>query len=613
MKIQILTRCTRPSNLPSVQASIISAYEKFIYDETTKIAKPYPDIIWKIIFDTSGVDNVSSKMLSALTDTTPFRIIFNFIKGVPGDYGHTLLNNAIDLIDNDSWVYILDDDNEMHPRFLLEVDSFKTDGIIFSQSVNKRDFTGLDIREAKPENVRVQGIDMAQFVLKKSLIGTKRLIPGQYTADGIFIEELYKAHPEQFSFGDVFCFYNSLQKTSKSYMLPRVVLLGSDNLELKTSRIASFESDDLNIVLAKDENVVAKIIEHDPDSIITIGKSFSDFPTVCNQVSDLKLRWVHLQDETNAGEVAYSCAMSYILSGHNQDMVSVFTPIYNTKDKLQRAYESLLYQTYRNWEWVIVNDSSDTETIIIARNIAKKDPRVRVYDFVDKTRGIIGESKYRACAMSRGKYLLELDHDDVLLPHALQCVVDAFDKYPDAGFVYTDCAEIDENHNSLSYGNGFSFGYGSYRTEHHLGRDYMIADTANINPLTIRHIVGVPNHIRAWRRSTYFEIGGHNRRLSITDDYELFVRTFLATKIVKVQKGCYLQFHHNANSQDSTRSDIQRRVRTIARFYNEKIKQRFEELGVEDWAYTPSGGWNVAPRTGAQENYVNYIIRKTYS
>jgi hypothetical protein len=115
------------------------------------------------------------------------------------------------------------------------------------------------------------------------------------------------------------------------------------------------------------------------------------------------------------------------------------------------------------------------------------------------------------------------------------------------------------------------------------------ANQQNINPKTIRHIVGVPNHVRAWRRSTYFEIGGHNRSLTIADDFELVIRSFLYSKICKIPKLSYIQFLYNnsggRNTHDLSRADIQRRVRTIAAHYNEDINKRFKELGIEDWAY----------------------------
>ena len=101
-----------------------------------------------------------------------------------------------------------------------------------------------------------------------------------------------------------------------------------------------------------------------------------------------------------------------------------------------------------------------------------------------------------------------------------------------------------------------------------------------------------------------------DRRLTIADDYELIVRTFLKTRMVRIPKLLYLQFYHNNNTQNATRADIQRRVKSIKDFYNKKIYERFIELGVRDWAYEENP-WEpllVESKFGDEENYVNYIL-----
>ena len=599
MKIEIITRCTRPNNLYQVRDSIFKNVPVGV------------EIGWRIIFDTSVLETVPT---SIIEDFSTFDL--KFWKGVQGDFAHMLINRAIDLVDENAWFYILDDDNELHPSFMERVFEEHSknpmkEGILFSQWIGGKDFTGLDIRQIDATKIRVREIDMAQFFLMKKLVGDKRLNPMQYIADGYFIEELYADKADKFLIVDeILCTYNSLQKTGgKSYTLPRILVVGEGELgELKSFNPVDYESDELNVLRTSKEELNQNIVKHNPDCVLSIGEGgWAIHPELCVQPYDIRQRWIHPTGEYDAmGEMAYICAMSYILGPNLDDLVSVITPIYNTKERLWRTYNSMLAQTHNNWEWVITNDSTDNVTLKIAEEIAKNDHRVKVYDFKEKTKGIIGESKYRGFALSRGKYLLELDHDDTLLPHALEMMLRGFREFPDAGFVYSDCAEIDENHNSLQYTPGFCFGYGSYRSETHLGREYAICNTTNINPITIRHIVGVPNHFRAWERNTYFRVGGHNRRLSIADDYELIVRTFLDTKFVKIPYGCYLQFYHESNSQNPTRADIQRRVKTIANYYNERIRARFEELGKEDWAYPH--GWNTPSRFGDEEGYVNYIL-----
>lgn len=600
--LNIITRCTRPENLIKVKDSIFN--------------NQLFDLKWWIIFDTANLSQIDTDILSQVSNLAQIK----FIPSVIGDYGHQSINLCLDEI-NVGLVYVLDDDNILHENFqerllfYLENNSDKK-GFIFNQKVCHKDFSGLDIRQAKPENVKVGHIDMAQFVLTRELIGDNRLNSGNYKADGVFIENIYNENSEDFLIIDeILCYYNWIDK-KKFNSLPRVLVVGTEEKsELKSKYFLDYESTELNTLFIKDDKNIDKVInDFNPDSIITIGESFSNFPKLSYHSLDVRRRWLHFDSISDrVGEAAYQCASNYILTDgdDNTPLISFFTPIYNTGEKLLRTYQSVKNQSYSNWEWVIVNDSTDNgKTLRIAELIAQQDCRVKVYDFKVKSGGIVGESKYRAACMCSGKYIMELDHDDYLLPDASKDMIDAFKYYPDAKFVYSDCAEIDENQNSLTYGDNFSFGYGSYRDEVFSGKSYKAVNSSNINPKTIRHIVGVPNHFRAWERRFYHSIGGHNRRLTIADDYELIVRTFLNTRMVKIPKMLYLQFYHNSNTQDLTRKDIQRRVKTISNHYNEQIKERFKSLGVNDWAYdsNPSNPLSVESRFGESEGFVNYIF-----
>lgn len=605
-KINIITRCSRPNNLLEVSKSVFNT-DKF-------------DVIWHLIFDTNVIKEINVELLLHLQS---LNTKIKFEQSIQGDHGHQMVNHCIDDI-QDGWVYMLDDDNILHSDFYDRIDDViknNTDkrGIIFNQKIGGIDFTGQDIRFCSPENVKVSKIDMAQFLLRRDFIGDSRIVLGQYVGDGIFIESIYKENTEEFIFiNEILCYYNYFDQNKKpnKKFLPRVLLIGTDSeVDLKSQYVADFESTDIFTLNSKDDKELdSKITRFDPDSIVTIGDSFDKFQNLCAKSFDVRRRWVHFPTyEESVGNAAYYCASNYILTPHYKEnpLVSFFTPIYNTGEKLWRTYESVKNQTYTNWEWVMVNDSSDGGvTLRIAEEIANMDSRVKVYDFHKKTGGIVGESKYRAACLCNGIYLMELDHDDYITPDATLLMVEAFQQYPDCKFVYSDFAEIDENHNSLTYGDSFSFDYGSYRDEVYNGITYKTVNTSNINPKTIRHIVGVPNHFRAWERFFYHSIGGHNRRLSIADDYELIVRTFLHTKMVRIPKLLYLQFYHNSNTQNATRSDIQRRVRTISTFYNEKIKNRFEELGFEDWAYkfNPKAPLMAQSVFGKEECDVNYVM-----
>lgn len=603
MKINIITRCTRVNNLPELKSSIF------------KRNKPKnTEIEWHIVFDTLILKDIDADILNQLDDPNTH---FHFRKG--DGWGLSQLNDLIHSLQG--WIYHLDDDNIIHPDFYTELAKATKDskikGVIFSQQVDGKDFTGLKVRQASDKNVKVRHIDLAQWIIHSDLHVDYSYGTG-YTADGEFIEDLYKKSKKQFKIVDkVLCYYNFLEKKSTA-RVPKVLYIGPGEPIIRTTKVLSYEADEMRVkYLSNDSHIEVALASFNPDAIVTVADDWSVFKKLSTMPISVRRKWVNLKlnDTLNIGDVAYNCAMENILNPsylNDEETISFFTPIYNTGEKLRNTYESLRNQTYSNWEWVIVNDSSDGgKTLKIAEDIAAHDPRVIVYDFREKSGGNIGEAKYRACVLSRGYILAELDHDDLLVPWCAEDLHKAAQKHPECGFFFNDTLEVNEKWQSMTYPEGFALGYGSYRDEKYGDTTFKVANQHNINPKTIRHIVGVPNHVRAWRRSTYFEIGGHNRGLTIADDYELVVRTFLHTKMCKIPKLGYVQFIYDnqqgTNTHNLSRADIQRRVRTIAQKYNKQIKARFEELGLVDWAYEENPDYPImaASRFGEEEQVAN--------
>ena len=267
-------------------------------------------------------------------------------------------------------------------------------------------------------------------------------------------------------------------------------------------------------------------------------------------------------------------------------MISVFTPTYQTGDKIEKPFRSLMSQTYHNFEWILFDDSSDNgKTFNRLSEVADRDGRIRLYK-ESKHSGRIGTVKRSACGLARGDILVELDHDDELTPKALQWVAEAFNAHPESSFLYTDFAECFEDGSPVVYGNGWGLGYGSYREETHGGIKYQVVNAPNLNDRTIRHIIAAPNHIRAWRKNFYDSIGGHSDLLHVADDYELCVRSFLSTRVTRVNKLCYIQYRNTDGSGNTSlgirNKEIQRLVRYISIAYDRQIHDRLLELGVED-------------------------------
>lgn len=227
-------------------------------------------------------------------------------------------------------------------------------------------------------------------------------------------------------------------------------------------------------------------------------------------------------------------------------MISVCTSTYNnTPEQLARVWASLKAQTYTDWTWTVYDDSTLPDTWNTLWGLCS-DERYKIELFKPHvpSRGNIGLSKHNCFMLAKGDILVELDADDELTPDALAEIDTAFIDYG-VGFVYSNCAEVFDDGTSGKYPEGWAFGYGSERWNDEYGVWEMIAP--ELNRTTLSHIVSVPNHVRAWRTSVYRELGGHDVTLPVADDYDLIVRSAVATKCSHIDKLLYLQ-HIGSNT-----------------------------------------------------------------
>ena len=369
--------------------------------------------------------------------------------------------------------------------------------------------------------------------------------------------------------------------------LPVVCIFGAENISLKSAGpIPHFETDEMDCRCYKtDDNLYEVLAKDRPVAIVTFG-DYQKFRKINEAPFCVKRMWVNFQDIGNlsaSGVHTFECLLhNMIAPKQDVPLVTVFTPAYKSGDKIMKPYHSLVNQTYKDWEWIIMDDSQDDKTFAQLTELAKRDFRIRVYKS-SRHSGVIGNVKREACDLGRGEFLLELDHDDELTPDALELVVKAYREHPEVGFIYSDCAECYEDGTPVSYNAGWGLGYGSYRDEMRNGILYKVINSPNINDFTIRHIVAAPNHLRSWRKKVYDEIGGHNPLIHVADDYCLMVKTFLKTRMLLIKKLLYVQYRNQTGNTSQLRNkEIQRLVRYISMFYDQQIHIRLLELGVAD-------------------------------
>lgn len=347
----------------------------------------------------------------------------------------------------------------------------------------------------------------------------------------------------------------------------------------------------------KPENDLVDVHPKKPNIYVSLGPDWLEFRSLVALPFYEKKRWLHFNSPTNVqSNHIFYCWLKHTdplpenktippnRFSSDTPLVSVFTASYKSKEKIQRPYHSLLQQTYTNWEWVIVDDSGDNDETYKEFLLPLEDPRVRRYR-QDSRNGYIGAIKRYAAGLCTGEILVEVDHDDELTPNCIEKIVQAFKNHPDCGFAYGDCTEVYVGSNHAHwYGWDCGFGFSNYYRVwvDKMNRWQNVLKHTAINSNTVPHLVGLPNHPRAWTRDCYHLIGGHREELLVADDYDILMRTFLCTKYVAIPNLVYIQYR-NENGDNSTftrNKQIQILVGELYSFYYQRIIERLQELGL---------------------------------
>ena len=181
--------------------------------------------------------------------------------------------------------------------------------------------------------------------------------------------------------------------------------------------------------------------------------------------------------------------------------VSVVMSVYNGERYLREAVESILGQTFTEFEFIIVNDGSTdgTREILTAYN----DPRIRL---VRNEENIgLTRSLNKGLALGRGEYIARMDADDVSLPHRLEVQVRYLDQYPGVGLVACDLQFIDDE-------------------GHTLGRSYRSCGNSLVRwYLLFYNYIAAHSHV-VFRRDLVANLGGYDETFEYAQDYELWSR-----------------------------------------------------------------------------------------
>ena len=131
-----------------------------------------------------------------------------------------------------------------------------------------------------------------------------------------------------------------------------------------------------------------------------------------------------------------------------EPLVSIVTPIYNGSSTIGKTIESVLNQTYKSFEMIIVDDLSTDNTVKIVKKYSNKDKRIKLIA-LDK-KGGASVARNKAISKAKGKYIAFLDGDDLWKKDKLEKQI-KFMEDNNVYFSYTDYSYIDENDNDMGF------------------------------------------------------------------------------------------------------------------------------------------------------------------
>lgn len=130
------------------------------------------------------------------------------------------------------------------------------------------------------------------------------------------------------------------------------------------------------------------------------------------------------------------------MSNSHNPLISVITPAYNAERFIGETIESVINQTYNNWEMIIVDDQSKDSTVSIVNSYQRKDERIKLYKLEENSGSAIARNT--AMEKAKGRYIAFLDSDDAWYPEKLERQLQ-FMQQQDIAFSFTKYRRIEED------------------------------------------------------------------------------------------------------------------------------------------------------------------------
>ena len=226
-------------------------------------------------------------------------------------------------------------------------------------------------------------------------------------------------------------------------------------------------------------------------------------------------------------------------------LVTVYIPSKNYANYLNRSIESVIFQTFLEWELILIDDGSTDTSFEVMKKYVNQD-NIQLY----KTDSIGLPSVCNfALAKANGKYILRLDGDDILNENALLVMVNSLESSMNYSFTFSDFALIDEDDRIISY---------------------ELREALGI----IDHYQNIPPHgaCTLWNTQILREIGGYREDLGAQDGFDMWTKLKDAYKFSHIKLPLFYYRQHAENMTSNSLKIQKARSAIKLDFVKEKFK-----------------------------------------
>lgn len=236
----------------------------------------------------------------------------------------------------------------------------------------------------------------------------------------------------------------------------------------------------------------------------------------------------------------------------NNPLVSVVMPVYNSEFYLVNSIKSILEQTFSSFEFFIIDDGSTDRSLEIISDMSQIDERINLIK--NEMNLGVAISLNKGIAMSKGKYIVRMDADDISLPRRLEEQVKFMEARPEVDVLGTGCMLIDKSGVRL--------------------RDFVFPSHSLMLQWDLPFFTPLIHPSVMMRSSTIKKIGGYDPQMKHTEDYDLWWRVSLSGGLANLQEIHLLLRSHGENVSVRYQSQQEEFSRRIGAKYMSLVLER---------------------------------------